>query len=121
MTALGNRAHIYVSPNVKEKLQWCFATVLGCGAAVSLDNPGRAEPILAFSFPDGGSVSFEFTDDALDEKQARRAAWLEVKADDPLALKKKILEAGLAPVTHPATSTFYFMLPGGQVLGIVKA
>jgi hypothetical protein len=119
MIAISNRAHIYVRPDAKEKVKWCFTTVLGCGAPLSLDNTGQADPILAFTFPNGGSLSFEFTDDALDEQQARRGAWLEVKADDPSALKKKILEAGLPHLKHPATSTFYFVVPGGQVVGIV--
>src|SRR5215471_3940179 len=30
--AFSNRAHIFASPKVKEKLIWCFSDVLGCGA-----------------------------------------------------------------------------------------
>lgn len=119
MIAVSNRAHIYVRPDVKEQLKSCFTTVLGCEPAVSLDNPGQADPILAFRFPNGGSLSFEFTEDAPDEQQARRGAWLEVKANDPSALKERIRKAGLPQLKHPATSTFYFVVPGGQVVGIV--
>ncbi len=63
----------------------------------------------------------EFNEDALDEQQARRGAWLEVRVDDPSALKQKILDAGLPQVEYIATNTFYFVVPGGQVLGIVSA
>jgi hypothetical protein len=86
---------------------------------MSLNAPGLAEPILAFRFPGGGSFSVEFTEDALDEQRVRRGAWLEIWSDDPAALKRKILDAGLPQVTHPATNTFYFAVPGGQVLGVV--
>jgi len=118
MIAVSNRAHIYARPGFKERLKWCFITVLGCSAPVNLDNPGQDDPILAFRFPNGGSLSVEFTEDAPDEQQMRWGAWLEMKADDPSALKERILDAGLLQLKHPATSTFYFVLPGGQVVGI---
>ncbi len=121
MIALGNRAHILARPHVKDQLESCFTTVLGCGAPARLDAPGLREPILAFRFPSGGSLSVEFTEDALDEQQARRGAWLEVRVDDPAALRKKVLEAGLPQVKYSATDRFYFVVPGGQVLGIVAA
>lgn len=119
--AFSDRAHIFARPNVKEKLMWCFSVVLGCGAPTSLNAPGLPEPILAFRFPSGGSLSVEFTEDALDEKNAHRGAWLEVRSNDPAALKKKVLDAGLSQVQYSATNTFYFVVPGGQVLGIVSA
>jgi len=118
--AFGNRAHIFASPKVKEKLIWCFSEVLGCGQPMSLNAPGLTEPILAFRFPGGGSFSVEFTEDALDENRARRGAWLEIWSNDPAALKRRILSAGLTQVTYPATNTFYFAAPGGQVLGVVS-
>jgi hypothetical protein len=76
------------------------------------------EPILAFRFPGGGSLSVEFTEDALDEPQARHGAWLEVSVDDPAALKQRVLEAGLPQVKYGPTGRFYFVVPGGQVVGI---
>jgi len=118
--AFSNRAHIFASPKVKEKLIWCFSGVLGCGPPMSLNAPGLAEPMLAFRFPGGGSFSVEFTEDALDEQRIRRGAWLEIWSNDPAALQRKILDAGLPQVTHPATNTFYFAAPGGQVLGVVR-
>lgn len=118
--SFGNRSHWFVRPAAKEKLIWSLSTVLGCGEPASLKAPGIAEPILAWRFPGGGSVSVEFTEDALDENQARRGPWLEVWSSDPATLKKKILAAGLTEVHYAATNTFYFALPGGQILGIVS-
>jgi len=118
--AFSNRAHIFASPNVKDRLIWCFCEILGCGTPASMDAPGLAQPILAFRFPGGGSLSVEFTEDALDEQAARRGAWLEIWSDDPRALRQKLLDAGLPQVKYAPTSTFYFAAPGGQVLGIVS-
>jgi hypothetical protein len=119
MVAMGNRAHILVRPDVKGALTECLGSVLGCGAPAMLNAPGQREPMLAFRFPDGGSVSFEFSDNAPDEQQARRGAWLELQTDDVEALTAKVVAAGLPQLHHPATPTFYFALPGGQVFGIV--
>jgi hypothetical protein len=119
--AFSNRVHLFARPEVKERLIWCLSTVVGCGAPASLKAQGLSEPILAFRFPDGGSLSIEFREDALDEQQARRGAWLEIGSNDPPTLQSKILDAGLPQVIYPATSAFYFAAPGGQVFGIAPA
>jgi len=66
-------------------------------------------------------LSVEFTKDALDESQARRGAWLELKADDLVALKQRILDAGLPKVKYLGNDFFYFTTPDGQVMRIVSA
>ena len=83
MTALTHRAHFLAPPGVRRELIECFETVLGCGRPIALAAPGKSEPILAFRFPGGGSVSVEFTSEALAEASARRGAWLEVRPRDP--------------------------------------
>lgn len=121
VTALTNRAHILAPLSVKQQLVNCFATVLGCGQPTSLTAPGHTEPILAFGFPGGGSLSVEFTDEALDDQHARRGAWLELKSDDPASLIRRVRDAGLPQVHYWAATSFYFAAPGGQVFGISPA
>jgi uncharacterized protein YciI len=117
MLALSNRAHLFVRPSHKEALTRCLTAVLGCAAPLRLNAPGLAEPVLAFQFPDGGSVSVEFTEDAPDEAEAAQRAWLEVRTEDPSGLRERVLGAGLAEVRHFGHD-FYFRLPGGQVVGV---
>jgi hypothetical protein len=119
--ALGNRAHLQVRPEFKEAFTRCFVDVLGCGAPATLTVAGWPEPILAYTFPNGGSISVEFAEHALDSDAARRGAWLEIRVDDVKAVVNKVVHAGLERVKHPATPTFYFVVPGGQVIGIVAA
>lgn len=119
MTSLSNSVHIYTHPEVRDRLVACFTDILGCEVLVSPDAAGLPVPVLAFRFPNGGALSVEFTEDALDEQQARRGAWLEIKADDPAALQQKVREAGLPLLKHPGNDHFYFAAPGGQVLRIV--
>lgn len=121
MTALNNRTHIFARPNTKERLIWCFGTLLGCGEPAAFNAPGASEPILAFRFPHGGSLSVEFTDDAPDDEQARRGAWLEIATADAVNLQRAVRDAGLPQVHYSATNRFYFQAPGGQVFGIVPA
>jgi hypothetical protein len=51
--------------------------------------------MLVVSFPGGGHLSIEFTDDAPDDEQPRLDAWLELRADGPAAVLYAAIEAGL--------------------------
>ncbi len=112
MIALSKRIHLFARPDIQEELTAFFTDIFGCRAVV---RPGTS--IVAVRFPNNASVSVEFTVDALDEEQAGRGAWLEIQIDDPVALQRKVLDAGLQRVDY-ATGHFYFQAPGGQVWGI---
>jgi len=118
MIGLRNRVHMFTHPKNKDKFIEFFTNILGCKVMAA---PGSLpHPILAFNFENGSSLSVEFTEDvedALDEKQARRGAWLELETDDPYTLKEKILEAGYRQFDY-TEGFFYFQIPGGQVMRI---
>lgn len=116
MTALGSNAHLFAKPYRREELRSCFETALGVPVA-TVAFPGIAEPMLVVRFPDGGSLSVEFTDQAQDDDRPRFGAWLELRAEDPAAVLRAVLAAGLTEVKHPG-HPHYFMLPGGQVFTI---
>ena len=117
MTALGNNVHIFARPHRRQDLIWCFDTVLGCGPVATVQHPGMAEPMLLVRFPGGGHLSIEFIEEAPDDDNPRLGAWLELRAEDPDALMRAALEAGLTQVRHPG-HPYYFMAPGGQVFTI---
>ena len=117
MISLGSRAHIFAPPHLRAELTWCFGTVLGCGEPVSIPLPGVTEPVLGFRFPNGGSLSIEFSDAVPDSQHPRSGAWLELQTDDPAALRDKVLAAGLPGIKHPGHD-FYFAAPGGQVFSV---
>ena len=117
MTALGNSVHIFARPHRRQDLIWCFETVLGCGPVESIEHPGMTEPMLLVRFPDGGNLSIEFIEEAPDDDAPRLGAWLELRAQDPDALMRAALRAGLPQVKHPG-HPYYFMAPGGQVFTI---
>ncbi|MGH3222602.1 MAG: hypothetical protein ACRDPY_28550 [Streptosporangiaceae bacterium] len=70
--------------------------------------------MLVVSFPGGGHLSIEFAADAPDDEQPRLGAWLELRADDPAAVRQAALDAGLTQVRHLGPP-YYFMIPSGQV------
>ena len=121
MIALSNSIHLYARPDTKEQLLEFFTSMLGLQAVESSDAVGSPEPIYAFAFSNGASLSVEFTEDALSDQLAQRGAWLELRTDDALGLQQKVLAAGLSRVIHPFTPFFYIQAPGGQVFRIVSS
>src|SRR5690348_1073069 len=100
MIAQSNRVHTFARPDSREKLIEFFTDILGCQVVPA--------PVLVFAFSNGASLSVKFTEDALDEQQARRGAWLELKNDDAAGLKEKVLAAGLPKVEFTGNNYFYF-------------
>jgi len=86
----------------------------------TVEYPGIDQPILIVSFPAGGHLGIEFTDDAPDDERPRLGAWLELRTGDPAAVHQAALGAGLTQVKHPGHPC-YFMIPGGQVFTIAPA
>src|SRR6266700_569028 len=121
MISLSNSIYIYARPHTKEKFLEFFTIILGLEAVESSDAVGSPVPIYAFKFTNGASLSVEYTEDALDDQQAQRGAWLELRTEDALGLQKKVLAAGLSRVVHPFTPFFYIQAPGGQVFRIVSS
>jgi hypothetical protein len=120
MTSLGNNAHLFARPYRRDELRRLFETVLECGPVATVEHPGMAEPMLVVRFPHGGALSIEFIEGADDSDEPRRATWLELRADDPAALMRNVLAAGVREVKHPG-HPHYFMAPGGQVFTVVPA
>ncbi len=118
MIALGNNVHVFARPHRRQGLTWLFESVLECGPVATIELPGMVESLLLVRFPGGGNLSVEFVEDAPDDDRPRLGAWLELRVEDPPALMRAVLEAGLTEVTHPGHS-YYFMAPGGQVFTIV--
>jgi len=114
--SLGSNVHIFARPHQRAELARCFETVLGSPIR-TVELPGIDQPMLIVSFPGGGHLSIEFTDNAPDDEQPRLGAWLELRADDPAAVHQAALAAGLTEVRHPG-HPYYFMIPGGQVFTI---
>ena len=118
MIGLGTSAHVFARPHRREALEWCFEVALGCGPVRNVSHPAMPEPMLLVDFPGGGHLSIEFVEEAPDDDIARLGAWLELRADDPAAVFRRALDAGVPEVKHPG-HPYYIVVPGGQVFTIV--
>ena len=76
--------------------------------------------MLVVRFHCGGNLSIEFTTDAPDGDQPRRGAWLELRAGNPAAVMRSVLDAGLGEVRHPG-HPYHFVAPGGEASTIAPA
>lgn len=101
MISLGSNVHIFARPARRDELIHCFEAVAGIGTVRSVDYPGIERPMLLVAFPGGGHLSIEFTDEAPDDMHPRLGAWLELRATDPAAILRAVLDAGLVEVKHP--------------------
>ena len=117
MTALGSNAHIFAKPHRRREMRWCFETALGCGPVAAVEYTGIAEPILVVRFPDGGSLSIEFTDQAPDHDTPGSGHGSSCAPGIPPPVMRDALDAGLPEVKHPG-HPYYVMVPGGQVFTI---
>ena len=70
MIALGSNVHIFARPHRRRELAQCFETVLGSPVR-TVEFLGIDQPMLIVSFPGGGHLSIEFTDDTPDDEQPR--------------------------------------------------
>ena len=93
---------------------------LGCGPVRTVEHPAMPEPMLLVDFPGGGHLSIEFVEEALDGDGARLGAWLELRANDPAAVFRRAVDAGVPEVKHPG-HPYYIVVPGGQVFTIVQS
>src|SRR5437773_12187110 len=83
MIGLSNNVHVFAKPHRREAMRNLFEDLLQCGPVVTIEHPGMAEPMLIVHFPQGGSLSIEFTPDASDSEEPRLATWLELRALEP--------------------------------------
>lgn len=120
MTALGNKAHMFARSHRRDALIWCFGTVLGCEPVTSIGDQAIPEPMLLVSFPGGGHMSIEFTDDAPDSDTPHLGAWLELRTRDPAALMHAALNGGLTQIGHSGHD-HYLVVPGGQVFAVAAS
>jgi 8-oxo-dGTP diphosphatase len=114
---LGNHGKIDLPRELRVRAREFYAELLGCRI---LESP---EPDLDLYEFDGGFVLGLFLVDAaeaLSEADHLKAAWLEIKVENPAAYKGRLLEFGVKEVEYPDPSHFYFQAPGGQVFRIAS-
>ena len=88
---------------------------MGCWAGKI--TPGPSDDFDLFELADGFVVGLFYggSADVLTAEEQVQAAWLELKTDDPAALRDRLLAFGVRQIDYADKTRFYFQDPAGQV------
>jgi catechol 2,3-dioxygenase-like lactoylglutathione lyase family enzyme len=111
--SFGNHSALRVARSDQSQIRRFYREVLGC--QVTKTSPDVDYVRLGDNF----FVAFLYQDTALPEAEWLKSIWLEIKADDVSAMKRKILAFGVKEVVSVDKSHLYFQAPGGQVFRLV--
>lgn len=108
---LGNHMAVFAAPSERDRIRTFYCDALGCKLNVKTDEVDR------FQMADV-HIIFVYQSSALEESSFLKAMYLELKADQPEEMKKRILAFGVKKVDVPDPH-LYFQAPGGQVFRLV--
>lgn len=114
----GTHSKMIAGPSARLRLQSFYRDVLGCYVGKGPQHPGGPEDTDLIRFPNGFSIVVHYHDAALGEAELKKAIWLELFADDPVQLERKIQAFGIHPFDYFDKDHFYFQAPGGQVFRV---
>lgn len=113
--SLGEHSKIAVAPAERERLRTFYRDVLGCKVIAK----SKASDLIHLGPSFYIGVNYDAA--ALSDSGGQKAIWLELRADDPEALREKILQFGIKGIEFWDKDHFYFQAPGGQVFRIAGA
>jgi hypothetical protein len=115
MVNIGNHLKMTLPHRLRSQSKAFYAGLLGC---IALESP-RPDLDL-YQFAGGFVLGLFFAEDAeaLPAANYLKAMWMELKTDDPVALKRRLLEFGVKEVEYPDPTRFFFQAPGGQVFRV---
>jgi len=108
---LGKHTAVIAAHADRERIRRFYLDVLGCSARVMTDEVDR------FQLEDV-HFCFVYQSTALDESAFTRAIYLELAADAPDEMRRKIVASGVKTLDLPDPH-LYFQAPGGQVFKLV--
>lgn len=110
--AVGNHAKLTARSIDRTRIRKFYQDVLGCTITK------RSDDIDYFRFDADFFVAVIYDNAVPSEDQQTKSIWLELKADDPIALTKRIRDFGVREIESWETGRLYFQAPGGQVFRV---
>jgi hypothetical protein len=112
--SFGEHASIPALPSEKTAIRKFFREVLG--ATQTRETEGCDIFRLGYRL----HLAIAYSPYAVPPAILAKSIWLELKTDDPAAMKEKILAAGALEIENWDKEHFYFQAPGGQVFRLVS-
>jgi catechol 2,3-dioxygenase-like lactoylglutathione lyase family enzyme len=110
---IGNHSKIVASPAEQDRIRSFYRDVLGCTLTKQTKN------VDYFRFHEGFFMAVLYQEVVARPEELRQAIWLELRTDEPVALRDKILAFGVHSIEMPGAEHLYFQAPGGQVFRVV--
>lgn len=110
--SFGSNAQTFAPFSLRNKIRSFYTSILQCELIKTY------ESVDVVRFPGDFYLGISFRQDSLTDDEFLRATWLEIKTDDPSALKERVLGFGVKEIEYWDKEHFYFQAPGGQVYRI---
>jgi hypothetical protein len=113
---IGNHLKMHLPHRLRERALRFYRDIWGCRKLADIPYPN----LDLYEFQGGFVLGLFFCDevDTLSEKEQLKATWMEIKTDNPDALKQRLIGFGVHEVEFEDKSRFYFQAPGGQVFRV---
>ena len=113
---IGNHLKMHLPYRLRERALRFYTDILGCRKLADIPYPN----LDLYEFQGGFVLGLFFHDevDTLSEEEQVKATWMEIKTDEPDALKQRLIDFGVREVEFEDKSRFYFQAPGGQVFRV---
>lgn len=113
---IGNHLKMHLPHYLRKRTAQFYIEILGCRRIADKPYPD----VDLYEFPDGFVIGCFYYDeiDTLRENDYLMATWMEIKTDNPAALKERLIEFGAREVEFEDKSRFYFQASGGQVFRV---
>ncbi len=110
---MGNHSKIVARPAEQDRIRSFYRDLLGCTLTK------QTKDIDYIRFQDGFFIAVLYQDAVASPDELRQAIWLELRTDEPAALRDKIIAFGVHSIEMPGAEHLYFQAPGGQVFRVV--
>lgn len=113
---IGNHLKMHLPHHLRERASRFYTEILGCRKLTEIPYPN----VDLYEFQGGFVIGLFFCDEkeTLSEREHLMATWMEIKTDNPEALKQRLIDFGVREAEFEDKSRFYFQAPGGQVFRV---
>jgi hypothetical protein len=111
--AIGNHSKITARPGEQDSIRSFYRDVLGCTLTK------QTKDVDFFRFQEGFFMAVLYQDAVASPDELRQSIWLELRTNEPAALRDRITAFGVHRIEMPGAEHLYFQAPGGQVFRVV--
>jgi hypothetical protein len=113
MVIIGNHMKMDLPEALRDRARAFYVDVVECQTI-----PSPRPDLDLYQFAGGFVIGLFFGSPCLSESEHERATWLELKTDDPEALRRRLEAFGVRKIDYEDRARFYFQAPGGQIFRV---